>query len=226
LSRTDPAIQLVCFDLGGVLIRIAHHFDEGCVQAGLKLRPLPKDHATVSARRRLTELLGTGQIEEGQWAERVSELLKGLYTPAELLQIHHAFSRGEYSGASELIHELHERGLATACLSNTNHAHWRRLVHHDGIQELAGLPEFPCVLALRHRHASHLFGLAKPDPRIYERFEAALGLSGPQILFFDDLIENVEAARARGWRAERIEPRVETVPQIRRLLRQYGVLPT
>ncbi|HET9957523.1 MAG TPA: HAD family hydrolase [Polyangiaceae bacterium] len=230
VPQPSPPVELVCFDLGGVLIRIAHHFDEGCAQAGLVLRPLPKDHATVAARRRLTELLGTGQIQEHEWAERVSSLLKGLYSSEEILRIHHAFSRGEYDGASALIREIHERGVTTACLSNTNHAHWRRLVHEEAppsrvepTRPLPPVPEFPCVLALQHRHASHLFGVAKPDPRIYEMFESASAKRGPQILFFDDLIENVEAARARGWRAERIDPRAETVPQMRRLLAQYGV---
>ena len=62
-------------------------------------------------------------------------------------------------------------------------------------------------------------GLAKPDPAIYEAFEAATGLRGPQILFFDDLAPNVAAARARGWN----DPLVETVPQLRRHLGAYRV---
>ena len=69
-----------------------------------------------------------------------------------------------------------------------------------------------------------LFGLAKPDPAIYKAFEAATQHRGLAILFFDDLPENVRAARSVGWRAERIDPYNETVPQLRRWLRHYGVL--
>jgi putative hydrolase of the HAD superfamily len=44
-------------------------------------------------------------------------------------------------------------------------------------------------------------GAAKPDPAIYEAVERELGLPGDQLLFFDDRPVNVDAARARGWRA-------------------------
>jgi FMN phosphatase YigB (HAD superfamily) len=77
---------------------------------------------------------------------------------------------------------------------------------------------------LQHRHASHLLGFAKPDIRIYRAFESATGHSGADILFFDDLKDNVRAARSAGWRAERIDPDNETVPQLRRWLRQHRVL--
>ncbi len=46
-------------------------------------------------------------------------------------------------------------------------------------------------------------GLAKPDARIYETADARLGRAAAAsgIVFFDDRPENVEAARAHGWRA-------------------------
>jgi putative hydrolase of the HAD superfamily len=53
----------------------------------------------------------------------------------------------------------------------------------------------------------HLFfsceiGCSKPSARFYAAIEERLGLKGESILFFDDDARNVEAARARGWRAE------------------------
>ncbi|PWJ47196.1 putative hydrolase of the HAD superfamily [Quadrisphaera granulorum] len=44
-------------------------------------------------------------------------------------------------------------------------------------------------------------GVAKPDPAIYELVERSLDLPGEQLVFLDDRPVNVEAARARGWRA-------------------------
>ena len=45
-------------------------------------------------------------------------------------------------------------------------------------------------------------GAAKPDPRFYERAQAALPISSPRdVLFLDDSVKNVEAANAFGWRA-------------------------
>lgn len=42
---------------------------------------------------------------------------------------------------------------------------------------------------------------AKPGPAVYAAVEQALDLPGDQLAFFDDRPVNVEAARARGWRA-------------------------
>ncbi len=64
---------------------------------------------------------------------------------------------------------------------------------------------YPAFRALLHRGASHLYGLVKPWPEIYRRFTRELGASPGEILFFDDREENVIAARAEGWRAERID---------------------
>jgi len=44
-------------------------------------------------------------------------------------------------------------------------------------------------------------GLAKPDPRIYQAVAEELHKDPSEILFVDDFIENVEAARAEGWHA-------------------------
>jgi FMN phosphatase YigB (HAD superfamily) len=64
----------------------------------------------------------------------------------------------------------------------------------------------------------------KPAPDIYRAFEKATGRSGSQILFFDDLAENVAAAKSLGWHAERIDPTAPTDAQLRRHLAAYGVL--
>lgn len=168
--------------------------------------------------------LGTGKLDEAEWAERLARGLDGVYSPGELMRIHHAWSQREYAGVAALIDALHDAQVITSCLSNTNHAHWRRLVHRDGQRELDGEPEYPSVRRLMHQHASHLFGVAKPEPAIYAAFELAVQQPGPAILFFDDLPANVAMARTLGWKAETIDPRRETVPQIRRYLTAHGLL--
>lgn len=45
-------------------------------------------------------------------------------------------------------------------------------------------------------------GCRKPDPAYYQSIQRALGLQGAQLLFWDDDVENVKAARACGWSAE------------------------
>jgi len=150
--------------------------------------------------------------------------LDGTHTRDELRRAHAAICIGEEPGAGALVDELHEAGMTTAALSNTNEAHWRKLVHRDGARPLDGPPEYPTVARLHYAWASHRLGVAKPEPAIYERFEALSGVRGREVLFFDDRAENVAAALDHGWRVERVDPDRDPIAQIRARLRQEGVL--
>jgi FMN phosphatase YigB (HAD superfamily) len=218
------AVRIVCFDLGGVLIRICDTWAEARAAAGLAARDEAFDPALDDERRALTALLGVGRITVEEWAAGVSQVLGGAYTPDELKRLHDAISQEEHAGARALVDELHDAGVETACLSNTDHAHWTRLVHHDGAAPLTGDPEYPGVARLKRHFASHLLALAKPDDAIYAEFERLTELRGGDILFFDDRMENIEGALRRNWRAHRIDPRGNTIAQVREHLRRYGVL--
>jgi len=222
-QETTPA-RIVCFDLGGVLVRICGTWSEACRVAGLAERDEPSAPDMEEKRRSLAALLEVGRISLDEWAAGVSRAFEGAYSPDEAKCTHHAITLGEYAGALALIDELHEAGVATACLSNTNHAHWVRLVHHDGVVPLTGESEYPSVARLKKQFASHLLGVAKPDAAIYVQFERLVGLQGPAILFFDDRAENVDAARRRDWRAHRIDPEGDPIAQIREHLRHEGLL--
>ena len=222
--RLTDTVQIVCFDLGGVLVRICETWDEARRLAGLAPRGEPIDRVAGDERRLFTELLDLGRISVDDWAAGISKALGGAYTVSELTRLHHALCREEHAGAASLVDALHDAQMETACLSNTNHAHFTRLVHHDGKSRLAGEPEYPGVARLKQHFASHLLGVAKPDDAIYTAFEAKTGLSAQAILFFDDRLENIDGALRRGWRAHRIDPLHDTVAQLREQLRRYRVL--
>jgi FMN phosphatase YigB (HAD superfamily) len=214
----------VCFDLGGVLVHICHDWSEAYRAAGLDLRRVPSSPAILAQGRDLLVRFDTGDISLDEWADGMSRIGDRTYAPDEMKRAHHALSQGERPGALALIEELHEAGIATACLSNTNQAHWTRLVHHDGVCPLEGPPEYPAVTRLKHRIASHLLRVAKPDARIYVQFERLTAAHGRDILFFDDRTENVAAALEQGWRAEQVDPHRDTILQIRRCLRREGLI--
>jgi FMN phosphatase YigB (HAD superfamily) len=216
-------IDIVCFDLGGVIVRICRSFEEACARAGV---PVRADGSAVLARTaQLDRLHALGRLTDEAWAEGSARALDGLYAAEELSRVYHAWMHGEYAGVGAVVSRIERRGVATACLSNTTDGHWRRLVHERGPEAAESPPEFPTVVRLELRHASHLFGLRKPDEAIYRAFEKATGRRGAEILFFDDLPENVRAARSLGWCAELVDPHVETAPQLARWLEQHGVLP-
>ncbi len=197
------AIALVCFDLGGVLVRLCRDWREVCAAAGVEVRPELEQPATQAAIGALGLRLNAGELTLEQYVAGSVALLDGAYTPAEVEAVHAAWVKEPYAGLDTLIDELHRAGLATAVLSNTDASHWERWRAR------------PPVSLVQHHFASHELGLIKPDPRVYAAVEERLGLRGEQILFFDDLEANVTAAGARGWRAVRVDPGSETVPQLR-----------
>jgi HAD superfamily hydrolase (TIGR01509 family) len=215
---TDRApISVACFDLGGVLIRICRTWEEGCAKAGIAVRDPEARARTTQLRRQLIVEYQTGRITGDEFARRVSTALDNLYAPDEILTVHQAWMHGEYPGVHSVIAELNAAGLVTAALSNTNLEHWN------------SMPGFPAVMSLRHRYASHELGLHKPDPAIFREVEQRLAregvhTNGSGILYFDDLEENVAAAREAGWIAVHIDHTGNTAAQIRSAATAHGLL--
>lgn len=205
------SIRLACFDIGGVIVRICRSWTEGCAAAGVAARDPARWEQVGPARLALIRRHQTGRIGGMTFAEGISALWDGLYSPAEILGIHHAWLLGEYEGIGDVIDRVHRAGLDTAALSNTCHEHWSRM------------GDYPAVMRIRHHLPSHQLGVQKPDPLIYLRAERRLGRRGAEIIFFDDKAENVDAARAAGWHAEIIDPAASTAAQIVEALRGHGI---
>lgn len=142
------------------------------------------------------------------------------YTPDEVEHLLHAWSRRQFFGVDRVFDALEAARVPAAVLSNTNATHWRRLMALDG-----GTPENPIVLRAQHHFASHILGVAKPDPRVFTAVSAATGAAPHRILFFDDIEAYVEAARAAAWQAEHIDASQDTPSQLLRHLRRFGIVP-
>lgn len=65
---------------------------------------------------------------------------------------------------------------------------------------------------------SHEVGLAKPDPRIFSLAAQRIGLAPDEIVFVDDLVANVEAARACGLHAVLHETAASTMQALETLI--------
>jgi putative hydrolase of the HAD superfamily len=85
---------------------------------------------------------------------------------------------------------LQRAGIQTGVLSNMGDA-----------MEAGIVARFPWLAEFNHKTFSHRLGMAKPDAAIYRHAAEGLGVPADEILFVDDLEENVAAARAAGMNA-------------------------
>lgn len=86
--------------------------------------------------------------------------------------------------------ELRQAGVPMFIFSNTNEL---------AVSHIRG--SFPFFGQFDGYILSYEHGSMKPEDRLYEVVEAKTGRLGAELLYFDDLPENVEAGSRRGWHA-------------------------
>lgn len=200
------------FDLGGVLV-------ENTGAAGLAaMLPAPLDSDELWRRwlgSPAVRSFERGLIAPEEFAIAFLDEWRLALEPAAFLEAFASWPRGLYEGAEELLRKLRGRHRL-ACLSNTNTLHWRRLT--------------PLQAMLDACFVSHETGFAKPDREAFEHALGRLGVVPRDVYFFDDLLPNVDVARAIGINAFRVTnfADIEPILSAERLLeeREHDPLPT
>ncbi len=209
----DHDIRLVCFDWGGVILRICRSWEEGCKAAGLKAPSKKVASRCLAKQESLATRVLTGQMSDKAFFRAIAKESEDFHSIDDIAAVHHAWLLEEYPGIDEIINELNNfADLSTALFSNTNASHWARMEE-----------DFPAASLIEHKHASHLFGLAKPDEKAFAAFERRVGAAGNQILFLDDTPLNVQGAKDFGWCAEQIDHEGDTAAQITKILERYEI---
>ena len=189
------------FDLGGVLIENVgfERFDALLPQPvgidALKQRWL----ASTSVRN-----FELGLSDAPDFARACVDEWELSCSPAVFIDEFTTWPKGFYPGALDLIATLRGRHRI-GCLTNSNALHWARF---DGFQEI-----FDVTLS------SHRIGLIKPDAACFMHAIEACDVDASDILFFDDSVPNVEAARRCG-----IDAVVANgIGEVRRILAGRGI---
>ncbi len=203
---------VVCFDLGGVLVRICRSWAQGCAAAEIDPDRGWKPIDSEGAHHEAIEAYTVGAIDDDAFFLQLEQSSGGVYSAAEFRRLHTAWILGVYEGTESLLDDLRGSGVTITCLSNTNAAHWRQMA------------DWQVLTLLDHRLASHELGCAKPGSEIYTIFSKTLEIEPSDIVFFDDLAENVGAARAMGWDAVPIDYTGDTASQMRQALASRGVV--
>ncbi len=91
-------------------------------------------------------------------------------------------------------------------LSNINNLHLRKIHHY--LKKAHQITDFEDRY-FDHVFYSHLIGMRKPDDEIYPHVTDVLSVNKSDILFIDDLPENIEAAKSYGWHGQVHHPEDE-----------------
>ena len=202
---TDPGVDFVLFDLGGVLIEL------GGVSS------LQEMAAVVGNEEQWHRWLSSPWVRRFEKGEcSASEFSTGVVSewaldlpPERFLEIFRDWPIGPYAGTAEVLAEV-KRSVQIGCLSNTNTMHWE---HQTALWPMLDMFDF--------RFLSFELGFAKPDEAIFQAVADRLPFSRDRILYFDDVAVNSDAARSFGFQTAR----VRGIDEVKRVLREVGVLP-
>ena len=203
-QRPGEAIEVVLFDIGGVLARFA----------GLDvLRELTgaASEPEVSARWLMSPWVRrfeSGGCTDEEFAAGIVAEWQLPYSAAQFLEVFPTWLDDPFDGAERMLRETGEH-VRVGCLSNTNSLQWRGKIAH-----------WPLAQHFEHRFLSFELRAVKPDRDIYERVIERLPVPPANVLFLDDNALNVEGAGAVGLRAEQ----AEGVAQARAVLEHHGLL--
>jgi len=201
----DRNIRVVLFDLGNVLVDLG---DISEMHAMLNTQGEESEVWLKWLQSPTVAAFDSGKITFDRFAE---QLLKEVGSPVDkeiFKTSFKAWPKGLFSGALALV-DCVKPEYHRAILSNTNAAHWPRLMDEMG---LAG--------KFHSYYASHMIGFVKPDAAIYQHVIKSLQVAPQNILFIDDNQVNIDTANALGMKAYR----VKGIEEARQILNQHGVL--
>jgi putative hydrolase of the HAD superfamily len=200
-------VQVVCFDIANVLVEI------DIAHAMARLGP----HVD----KRLTQKIQVlGQWEPYDAFERVhileAQFLRALRAHlaidlhhTELIAWWNSSLRNMVDGVEGVVSEIIGR-IPIYALTNTNSMHFDYVMRHMPL-----FHRFDRVIASFH------VGHRKPEPQLFKAAAQLIGQSPENILFIDDMMTNVEGAKAVGYQAELCD---RSSTRLREILVQYSVL--
>ncbi|MBK1616284.1 hypothetical protein CKO44_22785 [Rubrivivax gelatinosus] len=150
-----------------------------------------------------------GELDSPAYFAYVAQTLQLAATPSQVEAGWNTIFGAEIVATRRLLQQAARR-LPCHLFSNTNASH--ALNWHRMFPELVG--------SVEHIFLSHEIGLRKPEPAAFAYVCDALGLPPAGVLFFDDLAENVAAARESGL----IAVQVGAPADVEAALRGFGLV--
>ena len=181
-------IQIILFDIGGVFFKWKDRwlFNNIANMFGLSEVDLSNECKKELPNLRL------GKISEQQMWQKIGKQINS----KELSDVEDSLIRDFFktkinidNSVLDVIKQLQKKNIQMGILSNT------ALVMHSVVEELIDMSCF------EHRFLSYEIGMEKPDERIFEHVTEKVPHLKEEILFVDDRLSNVNAAKNFGIKA-------------------------
>jgi len=200
--------ETIIFDLGEVIIdldskRVIDQFQKHSDKSAEEIiRLISKSQDLINYE--------VGKMTDVEFCQVVNELLSIELSQASFEAIWNSFLGTIHLDKLRLMLDLKEK-YNVLILSNTNAIHQRAFDRHIG--EL--IPSKTMADMVHTAYYSHELGLRKPDPHIYQKVIDLQNLNPAKTLFFDDRLENITAAQARGIQAIQVTYSDQILDQLR-----------
>lgn len=176
---------VLLLDLGGVLA------DLGDPVAAMGLGMTPEAFWQTWASSEAVRAFERGKLQARDFYPRVAAEL-GLQDGGSFERRFQAWQPRPFEGVESFVERAVER-FELALLSNTNEVHWRQVT--------GSTPVFSTFARL---FLSHETGRFKPEADAFRQVIDCFGVAPAEVVFYDDNVRNVEAARALGIEAYRV----------------------
>ena len=203
-SKMGKKIDTIIFDIGNVIVSFDHNIT--CRKLAESSYKTPEEIYDFIFNNPLIEDYDRGKISSQDFFNKVEDYLKSGISFADFFEIWgDIFELNR--GIEALIEELRAK-VSLFSLSNTNDIHYQYLIK-----------KFPVFKNFKEIYSSHFEGYKKPANQIYSSVLKKIGEPPENILFVDDIDENVRGFKKFG--VEGIEFRSNE--GLKKSLKQYGL---
>jgi len=197
MSNLLQGIDAIVFDFGNVLIdldypRIIREFRKVAQKNQNNIEKLVVNAKVLRA-------FETGQIGPKRFRAEVNRILDVKLPESEFDKIWNSMLKSISKDRLDKVLEIRKK-YKTYILSNSNIIH--ELAFEEMVMEATGMPSIRDFVD--EAYFSHEIGMRKPDADCYSFVIDDIDLYPSRMLFLDDRLDNIEAARKAGMKAVQV----------------------
>lgn len=192
--------DVLLFDLGGVIVPWVG------IESLMERQGVSRETIVgIFAQSKTFNAYEAGQCDDLTFTREMVDLFDMNMSPEAFAMLWNSWVHPPFPGTLAALKRLRQN-YTIACLSNTNALHWAHLKNI-----------FNPETVFDHCFASHHMGVAKPDSRSFHIPLDQMGVGPDRVLYFEDTLLNVEAARKEGLETLHVDRAYGVVPVLKSL---------